>query len=355
MTRNGPPNSTVELPLVSVVVPVRNEASSIEACLHALLRQDYPATRIELIVVDGDSSDDTKTLVEAIAARHPDRVIRIHANPQRRVSCALNIGIRDARADIVVRMDGHTTASTSYVASCVRAMRATGAANVGGRITPIATARFARSVAHAQRHVLGAGGAKFHYASRPQFVDTVYLGAFDKAALRRSGLYDENLHRNQDYELNVRIRKCGGKIYLDPSIESHYTPRDTPTKLWKQYYDYGWWKVETLRRHPDSLRPRQLAPAVFVGGLALLSGLGFAVPPAWSLAALLLGGYGLALGFAAVNLSVRREEATFASLLGFPLALAIMHVAWGLGFLSNVVSVGRFPYRSRPPLVPRLT
>jgi succinoglycan biosynthesis protein ExoA len=334
-------------PVISVVLPIRNEAKHIRTCLERLLGQDYPADKLEILVIDGMSEDGTRDIVREMMAEHPERRLKLLDNPKKIVPPALNIGIQAAEGEIIVRMDGHTVPAPNYVSACVEALARSGAANAGGRLNPKSDRGFGRAVMLAQSHPLGAGGAKFHYADEPQFVDTVYLGAYRREIFERAGLFDESMVRNQDYEMNVRIRKAGGKIYLDPKIVSEYTPRDTPRKLWKQYFEYGWWRVETVRRHPDSLRWRQALPPAFVAAVVLLGLLSF-WPVARALLALALVPYVAVLALTSWKLRRDLERPW-----QFGLAVAIMHFAFGLGFWSSLLSGGRWPYRAAPPQVPR--
>ncbi len=332
---------------VSVVLPIRNEEKYIRSCLENILNQDYIAD--EILVIDGRSTDKTRAIVNEIIEENPHRVIRLLDNPAKLTAPALNIGIQAARGEIIVRMDGHTVPDKNYISACVRALETTDAANVGGLIRPHSDTVFGQAVAVAQSHPIGAGDAKFHYSQTPQYVDTVYMGAFRKSIFFKAGLYDESLIRNEDYEMNIRIRKAGGKIYLDPSIKSVYAPRNTPQKLWDQYFQYGWWKVETLRRHPESARWRQLIPVFFITTV-LMGLLGSFLEPVKVLLLAELALYALALGVS--TLSVIPKMGLKAIL--FPLAIMIIHISWGLGFLHNLATIGRFPYVAKQPAVPRV-
>ena len=343
------PSHSRALPAVTVILPIRNEEKHIQACLETLLAQDYPADKVEILLIDGRSTDNTRATVAQVAAQHPDRRIHLLDNPQQIVPHALNIGIRAATADIIIRMDGHTVPAPNYITACVNALEATGAANVGGVIGHHSDTPFGQAVAYAQSHPLGVGGAKFRYATKGQYVDTVPFGAFRREGLEKAGLFDESLVRNQDYELNVRIRKAGGTIYLDPAIKATYTPRDTPAKLWRQYLEYGWWRVETLRRHPDSLRWRQAVPPVFVATLALLVLATLFTPAAALLLPALVLPYAGTLGVVAFTL---RDK--IPGIWRFPLAIAIMHLAWSAGFWCNILSFGRYPFQAGRPHVPDL-
>ncbi|CAN5849068.1 hypothetical protein BH23DEI1_BH23DEI1_23290 [soil metagenome] len=336
-----------DTPFVSIVLPIRNEERHIEACITRLLAQDYPVDRMEIIVVDGGSDDDTRPVLARLQERHPDADIRLLDNPERTVPPALNIGIRAAKGDLIVRMDGHTVPDADYVSACVRASRHSGAASVGGVMEAVGDSPFGTAVAIVVQHRVGAGDAAYRVGGEAGFVDTVPFGAFRRPVFERVGLFDESMIRNQDYEMNVRIRNAGEKIYFDPAIRFTYTPRGSVRALARQYFEYGWWRVETLRRHPASLRWRQTLPPVFVATLVVLLLL---VP--WSAYAAALLAL-LLLAYAAVLIAVARREAhRGARLLDLVGAFATVHFAWGSGFLVSLLSRGRYPYRARPPKVP---
>jgi len=343
-------------PSVSVVIPVRNEARHIEATLAALASQTYPRELLDIVVVDGRSDDATRDIVRTFAARHPDLPIRLLDNPDRIIPTALNLGICASAGEVIVRMDGHTIPDLDYVAACIDVLAHTGAEVVGGCISPHGTHPFERAVAVAQSSALGAGDAAFHHATNPAFVDTVYLGAFRRRVFAKVGLYDTSLLRNEDYELAIRLRAAGHRIYLDPQIRSRYAPRSNPRALARQYAAYGWWKVETLRRHPRSLRWRQALPPLFVAMLLVP----LALAPWFTSGRWLLGLVsGLYLvAHVAGGLAMRRAGRFRGP--GAPrqitthVAIAIMHLAWGAGFLMNLLSGGRMPRRSRPAQIPHI-
>lgn len=346
------PRPEVWRPLVSVVLPIRNEAAHIDACLERLLEQDYPAELLEFLVVDGRSQDGTREVVQRVQQRHPQVRLRLLDNPHRIVPPALNIGIRAAQGEVVVRMDGHAKPTHDYVSKCVAALARSGAANVGGVVEPVGDTPFGQAVALATRHPLGAGDARYRIGGEAADVDTVMYGAFRRDVFERVGLFDESMVRNQDYEINVRIRAEGERVHFDPAIRFAYRPRGSVRSLWSQYAQYGWWRVETVRRHPRSLRWRQLVPPVFVGGL-ILSAL---VSPWWSPAALALvagvGAYLAIVGTVAWRLA--RLAQPPANPVQVFLAFAVMHFGWSLGFLLNAASGGTFPRRAGRPAVPRL-
>jgi len=321
-------------PFVSLVIPMRNEGDHIRPCLEAALAQDYPAERMEILVVDGCSTDRSREVVAHYAQRHPH--LRLLDNPRRTTPAALNVGIQAARGKYIARIDAHTVVATDYVRQCVALLESSGAANVGGQMRPVGRTAMGHAVALSTTSRFGVGDARFHYDAREQYVDTVYMGAFRREIFDQVGLFDEELIRNQDYELNIRIRKAGGKIVLSPKVVSHYTPRSSLPALWRQYFEYGYWKVRTLQKHPTSLRWRQALPPLFVGTFfgSLLLGLLW-LPARW-LFALVAGCYLLA-NLAASTIAARRGGWHYLPLL--PAVFAAIHFAWGLGFLAGVARI----------------
>lgn len=351
-----------EEPLVSVIIPVRDEENSIVACLEAVLRQEYPARLVEILVVDGRSTDRTRALVAAIAAADPSMCVRLLDNPGGIASTALNIGIRAARGKIIARVDGHTIIAPNYIRQCVDVLAETGADNVGGLMRPCGTGYIGTCIALATTSRFGVGNSRFHYNERGGEVETVYLGCFRRSIFERAGLFDEGLERNQDDEFNDRIVATGGKIWLSPHIRSTYFNRGSLRALWRQYYQYGYWKVRVLRRHPKALRVRHLVPAVLVaslGGSAMLTILGALLSSSRDgkrrtrhVTFLLVGGawgtYGGTTVVAAIVIAARRG---WRFLPGVLASLWALHVGYGAGFLAGLF---RAPALDRPriPVLP---
>ena len=342
-------------PFVSVVLPARNAARHLPATLAALLAGDYPAERMEVLVVDGASTDDTAAVVDAFAAR--DGRVRRLANAAGTTPAGLNVGLRAARGQVIVRLDAHARPAPDYVAACVAALARTGADVVGGPMVGVGETPFGAAVAVATAVPFGAGNAAFRVGGEGP-VDTVYLGAWQREVFQRVGLFDERLERNQDYELCERIRRAGGVVWLDPAIRTVTVTRATPVALARQYFGYGRGRAATSLRHPGSLRPRQLVPAAFVAALAALA----AAAP-WSRRARpLLGGVlvlylaadtwaaGWASGQASDrSLAVADQHglppatagrpvitATLASTARLLVAFPVMHLAWGVGFWAGL-------------------
>jgi succinoglycan biosynthesis protein ExoA len=329
----------MKYPLVSVIMPVRNEAAYIERSLGAVLAQEYPADRLEILVVDGMSGDGTREAVLAHAAADPR--IRLLDNPAGIVPPGLNIGIGRARGEIIVRVDGHCEIAPDYVRRCVEHLLAghDGAPveAVGGPIETIGETAEAEAIALAMSSWFGVGGSAFRtIKDRPLLVETVAFPAYRRATLQRLGPFDEELVRNQDDEYNYRLLKSGGRILLSPDIRSRYYSRGSLRSLWRQYYQYGYWKVRVMQKHPRQMRSRQFVPPAFVAGLAGSAALGMVFRPFRALLGVVLALY-LAANVVA-SLSLGREHAPRLLVIH-----PILHLSYGLGFLAGLVHfAGRF-------------
>ena len=321
-----------DAPALSVVVPLRNSASSLPACLAAVLGQDYPGS-LEVVLAVGPSQDATLAIAEGAAAADPR--VQVVTNPSGLTPAALNAAVAASSGEIVARVDGHAVIPPGYLRQAVETLQSVGADNVGGVQWAVGETTFEKAVAVAMTSKFGVGNASFHYGGKPGPTDTVYLGVFRRSALDRVGGFDETLVRNQDYELNWRIRDTGGVVWFDPQLRVQYRPRSSLRTLARQYFEYGYWKREVLRRHPRSTRVRQLvAPAAVLanaGGLVL----GVAAHPRW----LVIPGVYVA---ATVGASVVAGRAAGLPVMGrLPAVYAVMHHAWGVGFLLNWRRRGR--------------
>lgn len=317
-------------PFVSVVLPVRNEGRSFAATLDAILGQDYPAERMEVLVVDGMSTDATRAVARDLAAKDPR--LQLLENPDLIVPYAMNRGIAAARGAFLVRIDGHTIVANDYVSRCVAAWEHSGAECVGGRMDPVGETTVGRLVALATTSPFGVGNSHFHYGREPRFTDSVYLGAWPLTVLKRLGGFDEEMVRNQDDELNYRLRKNGGKVFLDPSIVSTYKPRGDLRRLWRQYYQYGYWKIRVLQKHPTMLSLRHFAPAACVL-LGLAATVAAVLSPVMAVAlAAVVATYLLAGWLAAARL-----PATLFERAVLPGVFFVLHAAYGSGFLVGLV------------------
>ena len=253
------------LPLVTVIVPCRNERRWIAPCLQSILDNDYPRNRLEVLVVDGMSDDGTRDLVEAFSARI--RQLRLVSNEKKTTPAALNLGIAAAGGRIIVRMDAHVEYPRDYISSLVALLEKSGADNVGGvcQTLPADNSAIARAVA--LRHVASAGVGNSHFrigAAADRWVDTVPFGCYRRELFDRIGTFDEDLVRNQDDEFNLRLIRNGGRILLSPRIVCKYYARDSLPKLWRMYYQYGYFKPLVVRKLGGVMTVRQLLPPLFV-------------------------------------------------------------------------------------------
>jgi GT2 family glycosyltransferase len=287
---------------------------------------------MEILVVDGMSEDDTRTVVRNLATQ--DKRIKLLDNPGRIVPVAMNIGIKQARGEIIVRVDGHACIAENYLRSCVHHLSATGAACVGGPITSSNSTYVGRGIALAMSFPFGVGNSRFRTSSFSGYVDTLAFGAYRREVFDQIGLFDEELVRCQDDELNYRLRKFGGAIYMTPEIRSTYFPRATLKKLWRQYFQYGYWKVRVLQKHARMMQPRQFVPGAFVCGLMLSPLTAAFVKPAWLLCAGILGAYLGANLLASLYLALKRGLRYFPLL---PVVFILLHFSYGLGFLQGLL------------------
>jgi glycosyltransferase involved in cell wall biosynthesis len=329
--------SPASTPLVTVVIPMRNEASGIEACLDSVLANTLPHNApFEVLVFDGESDDGSGALVDAMAAR--DSRLRRIMNHARLQADAFNLGIAAARGHYIVRMDAHSLYASDYLAESVRLLEETGAENVGGVQRATGKNWLGLAIAAAVSSKFAAGDAAYRNATEPTWTDTVYLGAWRTETLRRLGGMRAGWAVNEDYEMNVRLRASGGRVYLSPTIKSTYFVRASLRKLGRQYLRYGFWKVRTLRMHPSSLRWRQLVAPAFVVSLLLTP-----------LTVTLLGAFGAAhlAAYLAANLAasmITASRAGWRLLPGLPLVFVTVHLAWGSGFLGGCLY---WPFRAR--------
>lgn len=256
---------------MSIVVPCQNERKFIGKCLDSIIAQNYPKDRIELLVVDGMSEDGTKTIVEEYASQHP--FIHFVNNPQRITPCAINIGIRGSKGDIIVIMSAHSEFHPNYINDGVEVLNQTGADVAGGPVItmPGANTLIAKSIALATSHPFGVGNSKFRTCKTEEYVDTVPFGVYRREIFQRVGLFDERLERNQDNELSSRIIKLGGKIYSTPKLISSYYNQATLAGLLKQAAKTGMWNVATVLTNPSAFRLRHFIPFAFVSALITLS------------------------------------------------------------------------------------
>ena len=324
-------SSLCNAPFVSIVIPCRNEARAVETCFKSVLSQEPPAGGMEMIVADGMSEDGTRELVEKMAVAN-GRAVRIINNPGKIVSSGLNSAIRAARGDIIIRMDAHTEFAQDYVRTCVELIDATGADNVGGPARTKPNTYLERAIAAAYHSPFSVGGARFHNVEYEGPVDTVTYGCWRKQAFERFGYFDEELARNQDDEHNLRITRGGGKIWQSPRIRSWYRPRGSLQALFRQYLQYGYWKVWVIQKHKLPASVRHLVP----GGFLLLLVVAGICSTFWRPARVsFLGTVALYyIGVLAASLAAARTDWRLLPIL--PLVFPCYHLGYALGFLRGI-------------------
>ena len=321
------------LPRVSVVLPVRNERGFIERALASVLAQDYPADRIEILVADGRSDDGTREIVRTFEQSSAGRV-RLIDNPGRIVPAGLNAALRAATGEVIVRVDGHCEIAADFVRRSVAHLSLNAVDCVGGVLETIGETRMARVIAAAMSAPFGVGGSAFRSGTAVSMLsDTVAFPAFTRQTIDRTGEFDEELVRNQDDEYSYRLRRRGGRILLATDIRARYYSRSTLRSLWRQCFQYGFWKVRVLQKHPRQMRARQFVPVVFVATLAICLGSLVFSGVLQSSMVLIAGSYLLATCAASWRAAARRG---WRLLPWLPAAFATMHVAYGTGFLVGL-------------------
>lgn len=324
------PSLDVDSPVVSVAVPMLNEARYIEDCLAAFAKQSWPKDKLDIIVIDAGSTDGSRETVERLAVEHP--WVRVVDNPRRKAAAAFNVGLTQARGEVFCLFSAHGVADPHYVEQSVAVLRETGVAGVGGVYEHEGTDRVSQAIGLAMTSPFGMASPHRFAVGRKE-VDTISHPAYVTAAARAVGSFDETLERNSDYEFNWRVRAAGGRLLFDPTIVSVYRPRSSLKALARQFWWYGRWKARVVQRHPDSLRPRHLVAPAAVGAAALTPVL------ITGRAGRRVAAGGWLLYAALVALAVFRADPGRRGADPRTLATAfpVMHLAWGAGYLASSI------------------
>lgn len=330
--------------LVSVVIPILNEERYIEKCINSLLKQDYNKENLEVLLVDGMSKDRTREMASNFSQKY--KFIHLLDNPQKITPIAMNIGIKAAKGQIIVRMDAHAEYADDYITKCVEWSKKSGADNVGGPMIAVGNGYIGKAIEFVHHSIFGLGGGKFHDENYSGFVDTVYLGAFNREIFNKVGFYDERLVRNQDIELNSRIRAAGGKCYLTPEIKSLYYNRSTLKGLWQQNFKNGLWNIYTSTITKNALSVRHFIPLIFVVSLIITSLLflvsyfmyndGAVLLIAQILFFLCFGSYLFVALFFSLKSALKHG---LKYLFILPIIFFTLHFSYGLGSINGVVTV----------------
>ena len=326
-------------PRVSVVMPVRNEGRYLARNLDAVLAQDYPPDRLEILVADGRSDDDTRDVI----ARYVERAQREHGatvvlvdNPERVMPAGANAAIRRASGDLILLLGGHASLPRDYVRACVECLETSGADGAGGAIESVGEGWIGGAIAAAMSSPFGIGNSGFRTegSGEPRLADTLPFPLFRRSVYEKVGLYNPRMVRHQDYEFNYRVRAAGGRMMLLPGLRATYHVRPSLTKLWRQYWQYGVWKGRFVRRHPQSLRVRHLAPSLFALAFVALALAAFAWPPARVAFAVLAGAY---LAFVLLGMATFALRGRWGVVPLLPVVMVCLHFGYGLGVWAGLV------------------
>lgn len=332
---------------VSVVIPCRNEEDFILRCLDSVFNSDYPSELIEVLVCDGNSDDKTPALVLEYARQKNS--VRYLVNEKITTPYALNLGITNSQGEVIIILGAHTELATNYISECVAVLnQMPDVSCVGGVLHNVSSDELTASVSLAMSSPFGVGNAHFRTGAKDGYVDTVAFGAYRKEVFDKIGLFDEELARNQDDEFNFRLLKNGGKIWLTTATSATYYVRSSFQKLFKQYFQYGYWKVYVNKKHKSITTLRQLVPAAFVLTLYALIIMVILFPYRWEYLVLFLGIYGAGASLFALKLAENLKQ-FFSVLFSF----LILHTSYGMGYVEafvNFILLNRKPSKSKSDL-----
>lgn len=325
-------------PFVSIIIPCRNEELFIAKCLDSILATTYPIQRLEILIVDGASEDATSTIIALYQKKYP--FIRILKNQKKIIPVAMNIGITHAKGEIIMKMDAHTTYRRDYITKCIAYLKNYHVDNVGGVLInrPRGNGFIPRSIALCLSHRFGSGNSYFKTGTdQVRFVDTVAFGCYPKKVFTRIGLYNEQLVRSSDMELNTRLKNAGGKILLAPDIIGYYYADPSLLLFWKHNFKDGVWATYPLKFTRILFKLRHLLPGIFVGGLLTLAILSFLFPPIFILLIAALALYAFASLLAALHVAFKQKDSRYMFLM--PVVFAIRHIGYGIGSLWGLMKI----------------
>ncbi len=322
---NGPDDMRV-----SIVIPMRNEEKYIGDCLESLLVQDQNGETLEVIVVDGASEDSSREIVESMVPRFTQ--LKLLQNPRRITPVSLNMGVKAAAGEVVIILGAHSYVAKDFVSKNLHYLNTMVVDCVGGSIAPVGDSYQGVAIALAMSSPIGVGNAFYRYSKVQRLVDTVQFGAYRREVFRRVGYFDEELVRNQDFELNHRIVSTGGRILLAPEVHGFYVVRSSIPKLFKQYFDYGYWKTKVILKEIGAFRLRYQIPPIFILTLLISGLLGIFSPAMWSFFQGILALYGALVLLTSVKISLN-SGLKFLPVL--PFAFITLHFGFGLGLITS--------------------
>ncbi len=335
---------------VTIILPIRNESAYIEKALNSIYQQSYRIQEIEILIVDGMSTDNTREIINRFFTQHPALKIQILDNPKMIVPAGMNIALQKAKGDIIIRVDGHCIIAPDYVRNCIDHIQQDRVDGVGGPMASIGETQMAQTIALGMSSPFGVGNSAFRTTSgRTMLADTVPFPAYTRQIIERAGFYDEELVRNQDDEYNYRIRELGGTLLLADDVRSSYFSRASLKALWRQYYQYGYWKVRVLQKHPRQMSLRQFVPPAFV--LSLLASLIFLLSSKFYFLSFIIPFLYLTLNVTASLFTAMKNG--LKNLFLLPVIFAILHLSYGSGFLIGLLKfwnrwgdkIGKVPVR----------
>jgi len=326
----------VDFPQITVLIPTLNEEDYIEQCIRSVLDNEAVAQNIEILVIDGGSTDSTKDKVLKLSETYSQ--LKLLDNPRKIVPAALNIGVSNAKHDVLVWLGAHAIYDTDYIKNSVETLINTGAAAVGGVLTAKGRGPFGKALAFATSTKFGIGNAKYRYATKMQSVDTVFGGCWKKETVLKAGGFNEQWVRNQDFEFNQRVRDKVGEIILNPSIRVSYFVRETPRRLAKQYFEYGFWRYKTYQEHPASLGVRQVIPLCLVVSFVLSI---LVLPVNTTLAVIAPVFYASVVVLVSAFEVIRHQK--MKHFLRLLVIYPVLHISWGMGFLWSAIK-NRLPF-----------
>jgi glycosyltransferase involved in cell wall biosynthesis len=320
-----------QFPSVSVIMPVRNEADFIERAILSIIKNDYPKSELEILVVDGMSDDGTREIIKKLA--ESDSRIQLIDNAKKTVPHAMNIALKNMKGQYFVRIDGHVEIEDDFIKNSVATLLAKEEAWLaGGYIQTVSDCYIGKAISFAMQSAVGVGNAMFRRGGYEGWVDTLAFGMHHRWILDKIGYFDEQLVRNQDDDFNMRVIKAGGKIWLSKNIKSTYYSRSSLKKHWRQYFQYGFWRIRTIQKHRQPATLRQITPVLFVSSMIIFGLASFAFPNVFWLFAAESTFYSAGLLFGAIDI-YRKHSIKYAVIA--PLIFCILHFGYGTGGIGD--------------------